>query len=129
APDFDALEKTLRPRPRDPTEWTAACVDAAVACGFRASSNLNDGDLGNVIGHETMAYEGDRRRSSYVAFIRDRPVPNLTILTGEWVKRITFDGVRASGVEVGEKHILARREIIVCAGALETPKLLMLSGI
>ena len=70
-PDFEKIEAKLRPRRRAPTRWTEACISAAVTCGFQRSEDLNDGELGNVVGYEWMAYEGDRRRSSYVAFIKD----------------------------------------------------------
>jgi choline dehydrogenase len=58
---------------------------------------------------------------------------NLDIQTGSRVLRIKFDGRRAIGVEVkhgGETHVIfAEREVILCAGALNSPQLLMLSGI
>lgn len=71
---------------------------------------------------------------SYLHPILDRP--NLAILTEHRVTRITFDDDRhATGVEVqsaslaGTVHIAARREVILSAGAIDSPKLLMLSGI
>jgi choline oxidase len=59
---------------------------------------------------------------------------NLSVRTGAWVKRVVFDaGDKATGVEYldsGAATIVpARREVILSAGAIETPKLLMLSGI
>lgn len=133
--DFAALEGVLRPHRRDGTQWTEACIDAAEQHGFRRSEDLNDGDLSNVIGYEWMSYEGDRRRSSYVAFIADAPKrDNLTIETGAHARRVVFDGQRratAVEYEVGGELRTAnvRCEVVMCAGALETPKLLMLSGV
>jgi choline dehydrogenase len=134
-PHFVELERRLRPRRRPPTRWTEACISAAVASGFRHGEDLNDGDLGNVVGYEWMTYEGDRRRSSYVAFIKDAPTrPNLHVVSGARVDRIVFeDGRRAVAVEYEVSGSLRRaiveREVVMAAGALETPKLLMLSGI
>ena len=60
---------------------------------------------------------------------------NLGVRTGSWVQRLTFDGRRCTGVEYrvpGASHgerVRARREVIVSAGAIDTPKLLLLSGI
>ena len=58
---------------------------------------------------------------------------NLEILTGCTVERITFDGARATGVVVRRGNrtlrIGARREVLVCAGVINSPKLLQLSGI
>lgn len=133
-PDFERLEATLRPRRRPPTRWSEACISAAVANGFRRADDLNDGDLGNVIGYEWMSYEGDRRRSSYVAFVKDAAAPNLVFRNGARVHRIVFDErKRAIAVEYeweGARHQVGiGREVLLAAGALETPKLLMLSGI
>jgi choline dehydrogenase len=75
-----------------------------------------------------------RRCSAAVAYldpIRDRP--NLTLKTGAEVTRLLMEGKRAIGVEYqksGQTHqVRADREVIVSAGALQSPKLLMLSGI
>lgn len=135
APDFERIESYLRPRPRPPTRWTEACISAAVACGFTRTEDFESGDLGNVVGYEPMAYEGDRRRSSYVAFIKDAdPRPNLVVRPRSCVHRLVFDEARrAVAVEYehdGERcRAQVRREVVMCAGTLETPKLLMLSGI
>ncbi|MCB9703608.1 MAG: GMC family oxidoreductase [Myxococcales bacterium] len=132
--DFEAIEGRLRPRRREPTAWTSACVSAAEAAGFRHREDLNDGDLGGVIGHEWMNYEGDRRRSSYVAFLggEERPA-KVTVISGAEVHRIVVADGRAVAVEYvqgGEgRRAEVAREVVMAAGALETPKLLMLSGI
>ena len=61
--------------------------------------------------------------------------PNLEVRTGCWVAEILFDGRSATGVRyqrpdlTGYDNVSARREVIVTAGAIDTPKLLMLSGI
>ncbi|MCA9710682.1 MAG: GMC family oxidoreductase N-terminal domain-containing protein, partial [Myxococcales bacterium] len=133
-PHFERIEAQLRPRPRPPTRWTEACISAAVTCGFRRSPDLGDGQLGNVVGYQPMAYEGDRRRSSYVAFVKEAPRPNLVVHARALVHRIVFDEHRrAIAVEYaheGAHHrAQVRGEVVMCAGALETPKLLMLSGI
>jgi choline dehydrogenase len=133
--DFEAIEKTLRPHRRPATRWTEACIAAAEAHGFARKNDLNDGNMSDVIGYEWMSYEGDERRSSYVAFIKDAgPRENLTVLTDARAHRVVFTvDKRARAVEfehAGElKRAEASAEIVICAGALETPKLLMLSGV
>ena len=133
--DFVALEKVLRPNRRPATEWTEACISAAMANGFKRKDDLNDGDLSNVIGYEWMSYENDDRRSSYVSFIRDAgALPNLDIRTGARAHRLIFDAdKRVTGVEYAHDGARATasvaREVILSAGALESPKLLMLSGV
>ncbi|MCB9627829.1 MAG: GMC family oxidoreductase N-terminal domain-containing protein [Sandaracinaceae bacterium] len=133
--EFERLEATLRPHQRPGTHFTEACIASAEACGFRRSEDFHDGDLSNTIGYEWMSYEGQARRSSYVAFIRDAPArPNLRVETHARVHRIVLDeGPRVSGVRYEQggtlKSVDVRREVVMCAGSLETPKLLMLSGI
>jgi choline dehydrogenase len=71
-----------------------------------------------------------KRQSQWVAFLQ--PVaenPNLTVSTDAYARRLLFDGTRCVGVQVGDAQIRAEQEVIVCAGALESPKLLLLSGI
>jgi len=134
APDFERLEARLRVRRREPTEFTETCIEAAEETGFRRKADLNDGDLEGVLGYEWMSYEGPHRRSSFVAFLRERMgAPNLRVATGARAHRIVFDGRRAVGVQYRRGDVLeearAKREIIITAGAIETPRLLMLSGI
>jgi choline dehydrogenase len=58
---------------------------------------------------------------------------NVTLLVNTHVDRLTFAGNRATGVEIGSasgpRRIQARGEVILCSGGINTPKLLMLSGI
>jgi choline dehydrogenase len=133
-PAFAAVEAELRVRPRAPTEFTERFVEAAEQVGFRRSADMNDGDLSGVIGYETMNYEGDARRSSYVAYVADaRGRANLRITSNAHVERVLIENGRAVGVVArvngALRRIEARREVILCAGALESPKLLMLSGV
>ncbi len=130
-PHFEALEARLRLSKKAPTRFTEACVAAAVEAGFRRSEDFHDGRLGNAIGYEWMNFEGELRRNAYVAFVQGRP--EIRVLTRTCAQRVVFEGRRAVGVEVereGRRDVIrARREVIVSAGALESPKLLMLSGV
>lgn len=138
-PAFERLESRLHVHKKPPTEWTETCIAAAVAAGFRRSDDLNDGALAGALGYEWMNIEGDERRNSYVAFVKPhRDRKNLTLATQATVQRIVVEktgkGPEARGVVYTRgdgASITARaaREVVVCAGALESPKLLMLSGI
>jgi choline dehydrogenase len=75
-----------------------------------------------------------RRSSTSVAYLRPiRGRRNLTVITGAQATRILLEGRRATGVEyllAGKAHRLpARKELILCLGAVASPQLLMLSGI
>lgn len=111
-----------------------ALIAAAGTLGLRELRDINRVD------HEGVAYltytiRGGVRQSSAGAFLAPvRTRANLTVLTDARVARILFDGTRAKGVLLRRTdghgtQMSARREVIVCAGALESPKLLQLSGI
>jgi choline dehydrogenase len=75
-----------------------------------------------------------RRHSSYEAYVAPiRNRANLTIETGAHVRRVLIQNRAATGVEMLQegklRTVAATREVIVCAGALNSPQLLMLSGI
>jgi choline dehydrogenase-like flavoprotein len=133
-PDFEAIEARLAVRRREPTAFTEACIAAAGTVGLRRKEDLNDGDLDGVLGYEWMNFEGERRKSSYVAFVKDRSLPTLEVRTNARVLRVAFgEGKRAAGIEYEEGGALhfarAKHEVILAMGALETPRLLMLSGV
>ena len=81
-----------------------------------------------------MLVRDGRRQSLYRAYVHpwlDRP--NLTVLTGALVQRVVFQGTRAVGVELVQGGrtltIGAQTEVVLSLGALQTPKVLMHSGI
>lgn len=134
-PDFHAIERVLDVHRREPTEFTEAAIAAAEVAGFHRQDDLNDGHLLGGLGYEWMNYAGDQRRNAYVGFLQPHlQRPNLVVLTGAAVHRIVFDERRrVTGVEFmhegGRRTARVRREVLLCAGALESPKLLLLSGV
>lgn len=134
APVFEQLESVLRVKPRPGSAFTQACVDAAVLAGFARKDELNDGELCGHVGYQMMNYDGQQRRNSWVSFLQEKSFPNLVIRCNTRVEKIVFDaGRRAVALETAsgnhKRRIGIGRELILCAGALETPKLLMLSGV
>ncbi|MEM6958246.1 MAG: GMC family oxidoreductase [Myxococcota bacterium] len=128
---FEAVEQTLKPAPRKPTEWCEAAIGAAESVGFRRSADLNDGDLSNVLGYEAMNARSGERRSSYVAFLRPLR-ERVTIKTGATADRVLFEGTRAIGVayiQGGEPKRAYGDEVVLTAGALATPAILQRSGV
>ena len=108
-------------------------LEAAVKLGIPRLPELNAPPFEGVA-YQQFNIEDGRRVTSYSAFIE--PVlhrKNLTVTTGAHVARVIIEGNEATGVEVLEKTgkcvIVAAREIFVCGGALNSPQLLMLSGI
>ncbi len=110
-----------------------AIIDACVEAGYAYKDDLNDGDQEGTSWFQMTARNGTRC-STAVAFLH--PVmhrDNLTVETRAMTTRILFQGKRAVGVEFvqnGTRRIVkARKEVIVAAGAVESPKLLEISGI
>jgi choline dehydrogenase-like flavoprotein len=87
------------------------------------------------VGVAQLSAADGHRFSTARGYLRDaEPLPNLTVVTGVQATRLVLSGSRATGVEVvgtdGDRQtISATREVIVAAGAYDSPKLLMLSGI
>ncbi|MEL6610225.1 MAG: choline dehydrogenase [Pseudomonadota bacterium] len=113
---------------------TDAWVAAAQAAGYKFNPDYNGADQEGVGFFQLTARNG-RRCSSAVAFLNPaKKRPNLEIRTHAQVERIVLEGKRATGVEytdrAGRKQIVsAAREVILCGGAINSPQVLMLSGI
>lgn len=119
-----------------PKSWNpiaTAIVDAAAQAGHHRNADFA-GERQDGFGRYDLNQRNGTRLSSARAFLHPAlRRENLTVLDETMVRRILFDRGRASGIEVeknGARRILtARREIILCAGATNSPQLLMLSGI
>ncbi len=119
------------------SEWPVFSQVAAKALHRAGFARLEDQNDGFEPGYFPIAInnEHDRRVSTAAgyldAMVRQRP--NLTILADTEAQRIRFDGTMVTGVEVrnanGETGVISTREVVVAAGALHTPALLLRSGI
>ncbi len=108
-------------------------VKAAQQAGIPLSPDLN-GPEPEGVGYSQMSRNGRVRHSTARAFLRPAERrANLRVETGALARRILMEGRRATGVEYdrGGKIIQARarREVIVCGGAVNSPQLLQVSGI
>lgn len=125
---------------KEPRPITHAFVEAAEQMQHRHVDDFNRGDnegvgLYQVTQFHDRAKNGERcsAAAAYLFPVMDRP--NLTVVTGAHATLLTLDGKRATGVIYKKNakgpdiQAKARREVLVCAGALQTPQLLQLSGI
>ncbi|MBP2839297.1 GMC family oxidoreductase N-terminal domain-containing protein [Pseudomonas sp. PNP] len=120
----------------DPVEVHPCAHDFITACanaGIPRSSDLNAPPY-PAAGIRQYTIRDGQRHSAYKAFIEPvRQRSNLTVQTGVQVTKVLLDGDEACGVEVHQagqrRTITARCEIVLSAGALASPQLLMLSGI
>ncbi|GAA4904128.1 GMC family oxidoreductase [Streptomyces coeruleoprunus] len=139
-PYYDRLLNNIVPvDEKDRNAIARDFVDAAqAALGVPRVEGFNRKPFHEGVGFFDLAYhpEDNKRSSASVAYLH--PVmderPNLHLLLETWAYRLELDGTRARGVHVRradgtEELIEARREVIVCAGAVDTPRLLLHSGI
>lgn len=119
-------------RERRRSVLTGAFVEATVATGLRRR-DLNDPDNEGVGLVPTSTRRG-RRWSVVDGYLRPAlRRPNLTVLSGAEATRLIVEAGRAAGVALSldghEEEVRAAREVIVCAGAIGSPALLLRSGI
>ena len=108
-------------------------VEAAVAAGYPRNADYNDGEQEGV-GYFQLTMNGGRRCSSARAYLKPaRTRSNLRIVTDAQTEKVLLDGKRATGVRASvngtSEEFRARRDVILCAGAIGSPQILMLSGI
>lgn len=110
-----------------------AFLEAAVSLGWPLNDDFNGPTQAGAGLYQVTQVRGHRQSAAaaYLAPIRHRR--NLQTVTGALVRRIRFDGDRAVGVEFSTGQDLlyaeAASEIVLSAGAIESPKLLLLSGV
>jgi len=120
----------------DPHPAAPAMLEACRSLGYPVLDDLNgareEGSGGFALMNQIIR---DGRRQS-IARSYLYPVlgkPNVTLLVKSHVDRVTFSGTRATGVELkrgdATLRVSAKSEVILCSGGINTPKLLMLSGI
>jgi 4-pyridoxate dehydrogenase len=110
-----------------------AMRESGRAAGYPVTDDYN-GEHNEGFGRSQYSISNGRRASSAVAFLRPAMHrPNLTLKTKVHAHRVLFDGARAVGVRYEQRgsmvDAVAEREVLICAGAFNSPQLLMLSGI
>jgi choline dehydrogenase len=119
---------------RAPNEATKAFLAACSSAGLTRLDELNGPDNGGFSATPVTQRKG-RRWSAADGYLNPaKKRPNLTILTGAHVQRIVIDEGRATGVVYTDEHgatqqLEAGKEVILSAGAIGSPQLLMLSGV
>lgn len=112
-------------------------IDAVIAGAGELGVPRNDdfnGERQEGAGYYQLFTRKGWRSSTAVAYLRPaRGRTNLEVRTDAQATRVLFEGTRASGVEFRQggalQRVLARREVILAAGALQSPQLLLLSGV
>ncbi len=109
--------------------FLTACEQA----GLRRNPDFNGAEQEGVGAYQVTQKDGERCSAARAYVQPHLARPNLEVLTGARARRVVLENRRATGVEVslasGIQTVRAKREVIVSAGALQSPQLLMLSGI
>ena len=110
-------------------ELVEAFIAAAGELGVPRSDDFNSGHQEGA-GYYKLFTRNGLRSSSATAYLRlAERRENVRVETDCQATRILFEGKRAVGLQVGDRQFKARREVILCAGAIQSPQLLQLSGI
>jgi choline dehydrogenase len=132
-PRYRGTGGPMRPKPPAVTyPPSAAFVEAVQERGYPVSADLNGADAEGVARYELTVADG-ARQSAADAYLRpflDRP--NLTVVTDAVARKLVLSGSRCTGVQYtagGKLGTAEAGEVVLCAGVIGSPHLLMLSGI
>ena len=108
-------------------------VEAGRQAGYPMNADFNGARQEGVGMYQVTHRDGERFSAAKAYLTPARSRPNLTVMTDAQATRVLFEGRRAIGVEVRQggalKVLTAAREVLLSAGAFQSPQLLMLSGI
>jgi choline dehydrogenase len=107
-------------------------IDASREIGIEENPDYNGESLDGISKMQVNIRNGKRLSTwqAYAAPVMDSPL--FTVLTGSWVHKLLLDGTRVTGVEVERDGKIERYEadqVVLAAGALDSPRILMRSGI
>ena len=119
--------------PPRPHPFSTLFVDAARQAGHPVNADFNGAQLEGVGIYQVTQKDGERCSIAKAYLTPHLGRPNLRVLTGAHATRIVLEGRRAVGVELridgALQTVRAEREVLLCAGALQSPQVLQLSGI
>jgi len=133
--DFHGSDGPIPVRRHPKDTWLplqSAFHQACLAAGFPDDPDMNHPE-GTGVGAMPLNNPGGVRMSTALTYLSPcRHRLNLIVKPNALVKRVVFNGKRATGLEVesgGETYVVEGEEIILSAGAIASPQLLMLSGV
>ncbi len=118
---------------RSPNRFGPVFVEAARQAGYPVNDDFNGASQEGVGLYQVTHRNGERCSAAKAYLTPHLGRKNLQVVTDAQVLRVLMDGRRATGVELRQggatRTLQARREVVLSAGALQSPQLLMLSGI
>ncbi len=122
----DGPVRVTQARPQGPVQEGFLQAVQSAGHGFATDPNAVE-QRGAFVAQQSI--HGGRRWSAARAYLHGRDLGGLTVMTGARATRVVIERGRAIGAEIAGRIHRAACEVIVCAGALRSPQLLMLSGI
>jgi choline dehydrogenase-like flavoprotein len=118
---------------RSPNRYGPNFVQAGQQAGIPVNSDFNGATQEGVGPYQVTHRNGERCSAAKAYLTPNLSRPNLQVVTHAHTTRLLFEGKRAVGVEYRQgnelKQVRAQREVLLCAGALQSPQILMLSGV
>ncbi len=118
---------------RSDNPWQQTYLQAAREAGFPLIDDFNGPEQEGVGIYQVTQHNGERWSAARAYLLPHLGRPNLSVHTGVKVSRVLFEGRRAVGIELVEggrsRVVRARREVLLSSGAIQSPQLLMLSGV
>lgn len=120
-------------RLHDPNPTSAAFIEACKELGYPETPDFNGPTLDGVGWHHVNIKNGVRQGTFRAYLEPAMSRPNLSVETGAQASHLLFEGTRCVGIafrkDGAERKEFCRAEVVVCCGAIESPKLLLQSGI
>jgi choline dehydrogenase-like flavoprotein len=118
---------------RSPSRYVQDFIEAGREAGYAVNDDFNGAEQEGVGPYQVTHRNGERYSAAKAYLTPNLGRPNLTVFTEARTTRVLFEGRRATGVEFVRAgrttQIGARHEVLMAAGALQTPQILMLSGV
>ena len=118
---------------RSPNKYLQAYLDAGREAGYPITDDFNGAEQEGIGPFQVTHKNGERFSAAKAYLTPNLGRRNLTVFTEAHTTRILFEGKRATGVEFRRagrlEQIGANHEVLMAAGALQTPQILMLSGV
>ena len=118
---------------RSPNRFSSVFVEAGRQAGYFVNTDFNGAQQDGVGMHQVTHKNGERFSAAKAYLTPKLGRSNLQVITGAHTTRILMQRKRATGVEFLQKgqlkQVNANREVLLCGGAIQSPQILMLSGI
>jgi pyridoxine 4-oxidase len=112
----------------DRTPLAAAFIAAAQSLGFPETKDIG-GEYTTGVGWNQLNIKGHVRDDAATAYLGSLASSKVTLLVGTEVQKLHIENGRCRGVQIANRVVRPEIETLLCAGAIDSPRILMLSGI